>query len=228
MSIDTTARVSRLGVADADRGTSKSAIAVAVLPKEVPLKRAFDVAIGIVLSVVTLPLQVLALLMSAISFRAFPVFRQRRLGLHGEEFTMVKVRSLPATAPSEAAKTELSDVENSLVGRFLRKSHFDETIQFWQVATGTLSLVGPRPEMIGLSAEYDQTFVQNRTSVRPGITGLWQVSTACDGLIGEAPEFDEYYVENRTWPMEIWIMWQTAVKIITGKRSDYGELSQPS
>lgn len=226
MSVDTSARVSRLGVDETVGETNGSSIAVAVLPREVPLKRAFDIVIGIVLSIATLPLQIIALLMSAISFRAFPVFRQRRLGLHGEEFTMVKVRSLPATAPSEAAKHELVEVKNSLVGRFLRKSHFDETIQFWQVATGTLSLVGPRPEMIGLSAEYDQSFVQNRTSVRPGITGLWQVSSACDGLIGEAPEIDEYYVENRTWAMEVWIMWQTAVKIITGKRSDYGELKQ--
>lgn len=220
MSVDTTARVSGTGFGD----TAVPTIAVAVAPREVPMKHVFDIVVGAILSIVTLPLQIIALAMSVVSFRAFPVFTQRRLGLHGEEFTMIKVRSLPASAPAEAKKSDLADIENSWVGRFLRKSHFDETIQFWQVAIGKLSLVGPRPEMIGLSESYDPAFVAKRTAVRPGITGLWQVSSGSHGLIGESPEFDEHYVDHRTWRMELWIMWRTAVKMITGRTVDYGEL----
>lgn len=208
---------------DADH-TEVQRVVAAIDVQTVRFKRQFDLVAGVVLSVLTLPVQAIALAVSAISFRANPIFRQTRIGMHGEPFTFVKVRSLPVTAPSEAAKHDLEEVQNSAVGSFLRKTHFDETIQFWLVATGKLSLVGPRPEMVGLTDSYDPEFVRNRTSVRPGITGLWQVSEASHGLIGDAPEYDEYYVTHRTWSLELWVMWRTVLKMLRGRTITFDDL----
>jgi len=194
--------------------------AVAILPGAVAGKRVFDVIVGGSLAVATLPIQVVVLALSAVSFKAWPIFRQTRVGKDGEYFTFRKIRSLPASAPTDATKHELGSVQNSRVGRLLRRTHVDETIQLWSVVTGKLSLVGPRPEMVSLSDRYDPQFVRARTAVRPGVTGVWQVSEASDGLIGEAPEFDEYYVQERSWSLEVKVLTATASKMVLGRTSN--------
>lgn len=183
-------------------------------------KRLFDVVAGLVLGVVTLPLQLIALLASAMAFRAFPVFSQERVGCHGRRFVIRKIRSLPVSTAPAADKYALDEGANHWVGRVLRKTHLDETIQFWAVVAGSLSLVGPRPEMVGLSNTYDPGFVSLRTSVTPGVTGLWQVSDASDMLIGESPEYDIAYVLHRSWSLEFRIMWATVGKMAGGQTID--------
>lgn len=189
-------------------------------PGTVRGKRTFDIIVGGCLAILTLPIQVFVLVLSAVSFRAWPIFRQSRVGQHGEYFTFRKVRSLPVSAPTDATKFELGDVKNSKVGCLLRRTHCDELIQLWSVVTGKLSLVGPRPEMVSLSDRYDPGFVRTRTAVRPGVTGVWQVSEASDGLIGDAPEFDEYYVTTRSWALEVKVLVATASKMVLGRTSN--------
>lgn len=177
-------------------------------------KRGVDLVVGLTLGVLTLPLQALLLAGSAISFRAFPIFSQPRVGLGGETFTFRKIRSLPTSAPSETDKYDLKkNVTNTRFGTFIRIAHLDELLQLWSVVAGDMSIVGPRPEMVGLSDSYDPEFVASRTSVRPGITGLWQVSAASQGLIGEAPEYDEYYVANASPRLDLWIAIKTVAKM---------------
>lgn len=187
-------------------------------------KRILDLLLGLALGITTLPFQGLGLLVSALAFRAYPIFRQKRLGLDGEPFTFIKIRSLPTTAPSEAAKHDLADVQNTFAGKFLRQTHLDEVLQLWSVVKGDMSMVGPRPEMIGLSDTYDPDFVQRRTMVRPGITGLWQISEACDGLIGEAPGYDLYYLENQSHRLDVWIMSRTMQKMFLGRTINFDDL----
>jgi lipopolysaccharide/colanic/teichoic acid biosynthesis glycosyltransferase len=79
------------------------------------------------------------------------------------------------------------------------------------VIAGKMTLVGPRPEMPTLSASFDQGFVTERLAVKPGCTGLWQVSKASRGLIGEAPEWDRHYVEHGTVRLDLWIMYRTVL-----------------
>ena len=157
-------------------------------------KRIFDLAIALPAVVLTLPLIVVLAVGSAISFRAWPFFTQTRLGHHGKEFRFVKIRSLPASAPAPADKYELQAVQNTRFGRFLRTWHLDELPQLWLVVWGTMSLVGPRPEMPSLAATFDPDFVAERMTVKPGCTGLWQISDASGGLIGENPSYDRLYV----------------------------------
>lgn len=187
-------------------------------------KRPIDVVLGLTLAISTIPLQIVGLLVSAVAFRSFPVFSQKRLGRNGELFTFFKIRSLPASAPSEAAKHDLRSVENRLAGKFLRKTHLDELLQFWSVVKGDMSIVGPRPEMIGLSNSYDPEFVRQRTMLLPGITGLWQISEACDGLIGEAPAYDLYYVQNQSPRLDFWIMRRTMQKMFLGRTISFAQL----
>jgi len=180
-------------------------------------KRVVDVVVAAALALITLPLQLVLLLASAISFRANPIFEQDRLGVGAQPFAFRKIRSLPATAPTEADKYELKKVKNSRVGQFLRISHLDELLQFWSVLGGSMSIVGPRPEMLGLSDSYPEEFVRARTSVRPGITGLWQVSHGSKGLIGETPEYDLAYLDLMSLKLDTWIAYQTVRKILTRK-----------
>lgn len=189
------------------------------------MKRAFDLAIGVPLAVASIPVIAVLALASAISFRANPFFVQPRVGRDGEIFTFVKIRSLPPTAPDAADKYEINGVKNTRVGRFLRHYHLDEIPQVWLVLQGTMSLVGPRPEMVDLSSTFDPDFVTTRTRVLPGCTGLWQVSTAADGLINERPQFDQHYVENQTLRLDIWIMARTVSAVVGGSEiKDVGQV----
>jgi lipopolysaccharide/colanic/teichoic acid biosynthesis glycosyltransferase len=176
-------------------------------------KRIFDLAIALPLTVATLPLVVILAIGSAISFRAWPIFTQIRLGHHGKEFRFVKIRSLPADAPVTADKYELERMPNTRFGRFLRRFHLDELPQLWLVVFGTMSLVGPRPEMPCLAATFDQDFVAMRMTVKPGCTGLWQISDASAGLIGEDTRYDLFYINNRSLRLDLWILVQTALEI---------------
>ena len=174
------------------------------------VKRAFDLVVGATLSIVTAPLIALLAIGSAASFRAWPLFVQKRLGRGGRPFCFVKLRTLPTDAPADADKYAIAATATTPWGRFLRASHLDELPQCWLVVTGRMSLVGPRPEMPALAATFDAAFMGERLAVRPGITGPWQVSTACSGLIGEAPEFDRLYLAHAGPRFDAWILLRTA------------------
>jgi lipopolysaccharide/colanic/teichoic acid biosynthesis glycosyltransferase len=177
-------------------------------------KRAFDVVIALTLLLLTLPVLVIALVGSAISLRAWPLFTQQRVGAGGELFTFVKVRTLPPETPAYADKYQLRSVRQPWFTQLLRKLHLDELPQLLLVLTGRMSLVGPRPELPNLHAELDPAFAELRTSVRPGCTGPWQVSTERDGLIGESPAFDAYYVERRSFGLDLWVLGRTARQMV--------------
>jgi lipopolysaccharide/colanic/teichoic acid biosynthesis glycosyltransferase len=178
------------------------------------VKRAFDLAAGVALSIVTAPIIVLLAVGSAVSFRAWPLFVQKRLGRGGRPFCFVKLRTLPTDTPVDADKYTIAATTTTRWGRFLRASHLDELPQCWLVVTGRMSLVGPRPEMPALAARFDATFMRERLAVRPGITGPWQVSTACSGLIGEAPEFDRLYLAHAGPRLDAWVLLRTTGTLV--------------
>jgi lipopolysaccharide/colanic/teichoic acid biosynthesis glycosyltransferase len=177
-------------------------------------KRAVDLAIAIPATIITLPI---VLLFAAISFALYhetPFFRQPRLGHGGKEFTFWKIRTLPSIAPDTADKYQLRSMELPRFANVLRGHHLDELPQLWLVIAGKMTLVGPRPEMPTLSASFDQNFVAARVSVKPGCTGLWQVSQGSRGLIGESPEWDTHYVEHATLRLDLWIMFRTVLMMV--------------
>lgn len=174
-----------------------------------PVKRAFDLMAGVVLSILTAPVVALLAVGSAVSFRAWPLFVQERLGRDGRSFRFVKLRSLPVDTRPDEDKYTLAEVTTTRWGRFIRSTHLDELPQCWLVVTGRMSLIGPRPEMPTLAATFDPVFVEERLLVRPGITGPWQVSTAVSGLIGEAPEYDRLYLAHAGPRLDAWISLRT-------------------
>jgi len=174
-----------------------------------PVKRVFDILAGLLLSVLTAPITVLLAAGSVVSFRAWPLFVQKRLGRDGRLFCFIKIRSLPPSAPLSADKYTVADINTTQWGRFLRGTHLDELPQLWLVVTGRMSLIGPRPEMPALAATFDSAFVRERLTVRPGITGPWQVSTASAGLIGESPELDRLYLTHAGPRLDTWVSLRT-------------------
>ncbi len=181
-------------------------------------RRAADLTAGTVLTLGTLPVVLLAALVSALALRAWPFFVQDRVGRDGTTFRLVKVRTLPTDTPGDADKHALDLVRIPRVCRFLRRLHIDELPQLFLVVSGRMSLIGPRPEMASLHNRLAPDFAALRTSVRPGCTGLWQVSEACTGLISAAPEYDRYYLANRSLRLDIWVLMRTCVKMVGARR----------
>ncbi len=172
-------------------------------------KRLFDLVIAVPAALVTLPVTCALGALSTIHFRHSPIFTQPRLGRGAATFRFWKIRTLPRFAPDTADKYQLRSLELPKFSRLLRRRHLDELPQLWHVIGGTMSLVGPRPEMPTLSASFDPDFVAHRLSIRPGLTGLWQVSKDSRRLIGETEDWDRHYVDHHTLRLDLWIVYRT-------------------
>jgi len=154
------------------------------------------------------------------------VFRQTRVGMDGREFTMFKFRSMYVDAEARLAEVlALNDREDDYmykakddpritrVGKFLRKWSLDEVPQLLNVLNGTMSLVGPRPPLPREVAKYADD-VHRRLMVKPGLTGLWQVSGRSDLPTDEAVRLDLRYVENWSLAMDLAILWRTVFAVL--------------
>jgi len=138
------------------------------------------------------------------------LFRQRRIGLDGGEFTIFKFRTMYADAEKYSpTPTERGDPRITRIGALLRSSGLDELPQLWNVLAGDMSLVGPRPEMPFIVKEYT-SLESKRLKVRPGITGLWQVYARTANLpIHSHIEYDLYYIENLSISLDFMILLDT-------------------
>jgi lipopolysaccharide/colanic/teichoic acid biosynthesis glycosyltransferase len=152
----------------------------------------------------------------AVSLRSWPLFVQRRVGRNGRQFAFPKLRTLPKSAPVAVDKYALNGTPIPRFCRFLRRTHLDELPQLLLVPIGVMSLVGPRPEMTALLPRYTAEFVHARTRVRPGCTGLWQLSAASNRLIYEAPEYDLAYLDGSGGLLDLWILYRTVCSWLPG------------
>jgi exopolysaccharide biosynthesis polyprenyl glycosylphosphotransferase len=194
------------------------------------LKGSYDRLLGL-LGLVALSPLLLAVALSVRLDSPGPVlFRQTRVGKGGENFTMLKFRSMHVDA--DARVTDLTaenihgdgplfkmrdDPRLTRVGRFIRRWSLDELPQLWNVVRGDMSLVGPRPPLPREVAEYDGPAVYRRLMVKPGLTGLWQVSGRADLPWQEAVRLDLYYVENWSPALDVSILWRTAAAVARGR-----------
>ena len=126
----------------------------------------------------------------------------------------MKVRTLPVDTPGYVDKHQLDHSRIPPFCRLLRRLHLDELPQLLLVLRGHMSLVGPRPEMAYLHDLMAPDFAELRTSVRPGCTGLWQISEACIDLISRTPEYDRYYLAQRSLHLDLWVLYRTALKMV--------------
>jgi exopolysaccharide biosynthesis polyprenyl glycosylphosphotransferase len=186
------------------------------------IKRAFDIAASTILLVLlSVPLAFIAIAVRLGSVGPV-LFKQRRTGLNGHSFEMLKFRSMVTDAEALLLdlQTERRDEGNTVmfkmandprvtvVGGFLRRFSLDELPQLFNVFVGNMSLVGPRPPLLS-EVELYEKHVNRRFLVKPGITGLWQVSGRSNLSWEETVRLDLYYVENWSLTGDLGILWKT-------------------
>jgi len=180
------------------------------------LKRVFDVVVSVAALFCLSPLCfILALIVRADS--PGPVlFAQKRVGKDGLEFDFFKFRTMKVDAnPYAATPQSPEDPRITRFGRWLRRSSLDELPQFWNVLRGDMSIVGPRPEMPFIVAGYTDE-QRERLRVRPGITGVWQISAVRGEPIHANLEYDLFYIEHRSLLLDLIIMIKTLGTAIRG------------
>jgi lipopolysaccharide/colanic/teichoic acid biosynthesis glycosyltransferase len=144
------------------------------------------------------------------------LFRQKRIGKDGEPFDIWKFRSMRAEAnPYERSPVGDCDPRLTRIGRILRRLSIDELPQLVNVMKGEMSLVGPRPEMPFIVEKYGP-LERQRLCVRPGITGLWQISPARAMPIHENLNYDFSYIENQSITLDCAILLRTITAVIRG------------
>lgn len=193
-------------------------------------KRLFDVVASCLVLVLLSPV----LLITAIAIKIETpkgkiLFHQPRIGWRGKEFSCHKLTSMVPDAEkqleklTEEEKKEFAetfklkhDPRITTVGRFIRKTSIDELPQLWNVLVGEMSLIGPRPPLLVEREAYGE-HLEKVMSVRPGITGYWQVHGRSDTDFSERIRMAEYYVEHCGFKLDILILFETIKVVLTGK-----------
>lgn len=158
-------------------------------------------------------------LWSWLSFRANPIFRQRRVGKGGVPFDMVKLRTLPVTTPAYLDRGQLDEGHRtSGVAKLLRTTHLDELPQICHVLSGKMSLVGPRPMIEPIVEGLDPEFRRLREVARPGLTGLWQISVCGAERLEDYDPLDVAYLRAATLLLDARILYWTARQVFGTKR----------
>jgi lipopolysaccharide/colanic/teichoic acid biosynthesis glycosyltransferase len=169
-----------------------------------------------VLTFLAAPLFVLLAVLIKIDSEGPVFFRQERIGRDGKPFLMYKFRTMRSTAaPYEYSPQQSTDPRITNLGKFLRRTSLDELPQLFNVLQGTMSLVGPRPEMPFIVEQYAQHH-RHRLEVKPGLTGLWQLSGDRAFLIHENIEYDLYYIRHRNFFMDLAILLHTSIFAMRG------------
>ena len=184
------------------------------------LKRSIDV-VGSALGVVLLAPFLAAIGIWIKSDSKGPVFfRQLRVGRDGREFKVWKFRTMGEDAEEKLPELEQlsegpgllfklkEDPRVTKAGRFLRKYSLDELPQLFNVLRGEMSLVGPRPALPSEVEQYDD-WIRNRLTVKPGMTGLWQVSGRTESTFADYIRYDLFYIQNWSLSLDLWILWRT-------------------
>lgn len=192
------------------------------------LKTTLDVIVALVVLTLLSPVLLVTAAAIKMSDRGPVFFRHERVGYGGRQFKVWKFRSMRIGAESRINEVKTAagqgdatfyksagDPRISPLGAFLRKTSIDELPQLFNVLAGQMSLVGPRPLVPGEGAEIGN-FVERRMLVRPGITGLWQVSGRSDVTAEERIRLDFYYVENWSVIGDVLIMAKTVKTVLTG------------
>lgn len=178
-------------------------------------KRIFDIVASSILLALTFPIILLFAALVKLDSKGPAFFRQTRVGLYGEPFTLIKLRSMRTDAEKDGAKwAEENDPRITRLGRFIRKVRIDELPQTWSVLKGEMSFVGPRPEVPSFveSLEEEIPFYGERHMVKPGITGWAQINYPYGASVEDSRcklEYDLYYAKNYTPFLDFVILLQT-------------------
>jgi len=178
-------------------------------------KRLFDIAASTLLLVLTAPVILMFAILVKLDSKGPAFYRQKRVGLFGQTFDVIKLRSMRTDAEAAGAQwASKDDPRITRVGNFIRKTRIDELPQTWSVLKGEMSFVGPRPERPEFVAELDEQlkYYAERHMVKPGITGWAQINYPYGASIEDSRhklEYDLYYAKNYTPFLDLLILLQT-------------------
>ena len=175
-------------------------------------KRAFDLAVAVPALIITAPIQAAVAVAVRRRLGAPVLFRQRRPGLHGRPFELVKFRTM---LPVDPAAGRIDDADRMTpLGTFLRSSSLDELPTLWNIVRGDMSLVGPRPLLMEYLPLYSPEQAR-RHNVRPGVTGLAQVNGRNALSWDEKFALDTWYVDHLSLAVDLRILWATMRAVVS-------------
>lgn len=205
-----------------------------IVPRNQMIKRVLDLVIASIALVVAAPVILLCALLVRLLDGAPSLFVQNRQGLDGGRIAVPKIRTMRRDAEEQLEASLADDPElrreweatyklkadPRLIpgfGRLLRQYSIDELPQIWSVLRGDMSLVGPRPFPDYHLKEFSPAFQELRRRVRPGITGLWQITIRNSGGTAEQESYDSYYIRNWSVWLDLWILFRTIAAVASGR-----------
>jgi lipopolysaccharide/colanic/teichoic acid biosynthesis glycosyltransferase len=182
------------------------------------LRRAFDVAVAAAVLVVTSPVLAVGIVAIRLETPGHPIYRQRRIGRDGRPFDVLKLRTMVAGAESMGSGLAVNEGDPRItrVGAVLRRFSIDELPNLVNVLRGDMAIIGPRPTVPVQVEQYTER-QRGRLAVRPGITGWAQVNGRTSLPWEERIELDLWYVEHRTWRIDLEILLRTAAIVVGGE-----------
>ena len=183
-------------------------------------KRLFDLLLSIKLIILIFPILIL-LFFLVWCFIGFPIFTQKRPGLNNKIFTIYKFKTL-----SDASKNTPEKKRQNLFGNLLRRSGLDELPQLFNILQNKMSFVGPRPLLVEYLSKFNK-YEKKRHNVKPGITGLAQISASQSGLKSwkKSLELDIFYTRNFSFLLDMIIIFKT-IKLILLKKKQYNDFKK--
>lgn len=204
--------------------------------KHLPLKRVFDIAFSLLVMIIGFPVFFLVALIVGLTSRGNLIYSHLRVGRGGVLFkcykfrTMykdadVRLKAILAACPNKQKEWKekyklKNDPRITPIGNFLRKTSLDELPQFWNVLKGDLSIVGPRPVVEEEIHQYFGEKAQKILSIRPGLTGLWQIYGRSNTSYDKRIKLDEEYVDHQSLPLDIKLILKT-IPVMICRRGAY-------
>ena len=202
---------------------------IAVSYYKLVLKNFFERTFSILMLFFLFPLIILSLFLVLVSTKSFPIFIQKRVGLRGRIFNQYKIRTMVVNAESQKDKLKYMNeldgpifkIENDPritgIGKFLRKFSIDELLQLINVVKGDMNLVGPRPYPVEEVNNFNDESFYRRHSMKPGITGLWQIKGRSDIVkFEDCIKLDLEYIDRWSFCMDLYIAFMTIPVILKG------------
>ncbi|MDZ3952453.1 sugar transferase [Bacillus thuringiensis] len=183
------------------------------------IKRNMDVIVAAIAFVVVCPIIILFCMLTIMESKGSPIFLQRRIGIHGKSFYIIKIRSMKKDAEKDGPQwANENDPRVTKIGRFIRKTRIDELPQLINVVIGDMSLVGPRPEREVFIEKFESEIpgFSKRLQVKPGLTGWAQVHGGYNLSPHQKLRYDLFYIRNQSMILDLKIMMKTCKVILTG------------
>ena len=182
------------------------------------MRRAFDIVVAAAALALTSPVLAIAIVAIRLESKGHPIYRQRRIGKDGEPFDMLKLRTMVAGAESMGSGLAVNEGDTRItrVGAILRRFSIDELPNLVNVLRGEMAIIGPRPT-VQVQVEQYTDHQRGRLAIKPGLTGWAQINGRASLRWDERIELDLWYIENRTWKLDLEIIARTFRIIVAGE-----------